>query len=103
MIRVTVLYPAQDSALFDHEYYRNKHVPMVKQTLGAALKRASVEKGIGTFEAGKPPPFIATGIMEFESVEAFAAALGPHAAQVMGDIPNFTNVQPVVQIAEIVE
>jgi len=103
MIRVTVLYPAQDTGHFDHDYYRSTHIPMVRQALGAALKRASVEKGIGTIEPGKPAPFMATGIMEFESAEAFAAAFGPHAAKVMGDIPNYTNVQPVVQIAEIIE
>jgi hypothetical protein len=31
----------------------------------------------------------------------FQAAFGPHPAAIMGDIPNCTNVQPVVQISEV--
>ena len=31
---------------------------------------------------------------------AFQAAFAPHAATIMGDIPNYTNVQPVIQISE---
>jgi uncharacterized protein (TIGR02118 family) len=103
MIRVTVLYPAQEGTHFDHEYYRTKHMPMVRQSLGGALLRTSIEKGIGTVEPGKPPPFMASCHLEFESTEAFGAAFGPHATVIMADIPNYTNVQPVVQIAEIVE
>jgi uncharacterized protein (TIGR02118 family) len=103
MIRVTVLYPAQEGSRFDHDYYRSKHIPMVRQTLGAALKRSGIERGLGTTEPGKPAPFMASGFLEFESAQAFGAAFEPHAAAIMGDIPNYTNVQPIVQIAEIVE
>jgi uncharacterized protein (TIGR02118 family) len=103
MIRVTVLYPAQQGSHFDHDYYRDKHMPMVRQKLGATLRRTGIEKGIGTAEAGKPAPFMASGFLEFDSAEAFGAAFGPHAGAIMADIPNFTNVQPVIQIAEIVE
>jgi uncharacterized protein (TIGR02118 family) len=39
--------------------------------------------------------------LAFDSVDAFQAAFGPHAAAIMGDIPNYTNVQPVVQISEV--
>jgi len=39
--------------------------------------------------------------MLFESVDAFKNAFGPHAEKIMGDIPNFTNTQPQIQISEI--
>ena len=103
MIRVTALYPQKDGGTFDHDYYQTNHVPMVKEKLGPALKRISVEKGLGTAEPGQPAPFVASGIMEFESVDAFSEAFGPQAEQIMGDMPNYTNIEPVVQIAEIVE
>lgn len=38
----------------------------------------------------------------FPSIEAFQAAFAPHAKEIMGDIPNYTNVQPVIQINEVV-
>lgn len=102
MIRVTVLYPSAEGSTFDIDYYANKHIPMVQGLLGDALKGGGVEKGIGTAEPGAPAPFMASGFIEFDSVDDFEASFGPNADQIMGDIPNFTNVDPVVQIAEIV-
>ena len=39
--------------------------------------------------------------MTFESVEAFEAAMASDGAEIMADIPNYTNAQPVLQISEI--
>jgi uncharacterized protein (TIGR02118 family) len=36
----------------------------------------------------------------FDSAEAFGAAFGPNADKILGDIPNFTNVEPSVQLDE---
>jgi hypothetical protein len=38
----------------------------------------------------------------FESVDAFRAAWDPNAQAIVGDMPNFTNTTPTVQISEIV-
>jgi uncharacterized protein (TIGR02118 family) len=77
VIRVTVLYPAQDGAHFDHEYYRAKHMPMIRQTLGGALKGTSIEKGIGTVEPGKPPPFMASCLPGVRVSRGFWGSLRP--------------------------
>ena len=37
----------------------------------------------------------------FDSVDAFQQSFGPHAEEILGDLPNFTNVQPTIQISEI--
>lgn len=37
-----------------------------------------------------------------DSVEAFNAAFGPHAKEIMGDIANYTDLQPQLQISEVV-
>jgi uncharacterized protein (TIGR02118 family) len=39
----------------------------------------------------------------FDSVEAFQAAFLPHAAEIQGDVPNYTNIQPLLQISEVKE
>jgi hypothetical protein len=34
-------------------------------------------------------------------VEAFQTAFGPHADEVSADMPNYTNIAPIVQISEV--
>ena len=51
MIKVTVMYPYTEGARFDHAYYRDRHMPMVKARLGSACAYYTVEKGL----AGRAP------------------------------------------------
>jgi uncharacterized protein (TIGR02118 family) len=102
MIKVSVLYPGGEGKKFDHDYYTNKHVPMVAGLLGDAVKSASIEKGLCGAEPGSTAPFTICGHLYFESLEAFQNSFGPHAEKIMADIPNFTNIEPVVQIGEVV-
>ena len=37
-----------------------------------------------------------------DSVESFQAGMGPHMKEIMGDIPNYTDIAPVLQISEVV-
>jgi uncharacterized protein (TIGR02118 family) len=101
MIKVSVLYPGRAGSTFDMDYYLNRHIPMVLAKLGAACKTAAVEQGFAGATPGSPPAFTAMGHLYFDSVEAFQAAFGPHAGEIMGDIPNFTNVQPTIQVSEV--
>jgi len=34
-------------------------------------------------------------------VEDFQSAFGPHMEEIMGDIPNYTKIEPVIQISEV--
>jgi uncharacterized protein (TIGR02118 family) len=101
MIKVSVLYPDGEGKNFDMDYYCNKHVPMVAGLLGDAVKAASVEKGLGSAAPGSPAPFVAMGNLYFESLEAFSNSFGPNAPQILGDIPNYTNIEPLIQISEV--
>ena len=101
MIKVTVFYPNTAGSTFDMPYYLDKHMPMVRQKLGSALKGASVEQGLGGSEPGSPPPYLAMGHLVFESVEAFQRAWGPHAEAIVGDVPNYTNTQPAIQVSDV--
>jgi uncharacterized protein (TIGR02118 family) len=101
MIKVSVLYPHSASATFDMAYYLEKHMPMVRQKLGAACKGTAVEQGIGGGAPGAPPTYIAMGHLLFDSAEAFQSAFAPHAAAIMGDIPNYTKIQPIIQVSEV--
>jgi uncharacterized protein (TIGR02118 family) len=101
MVKVSVLYPNSAGCRFDMGYYLDKHMPMVQQKLGPACKSIEVEQGIATATPGAPAPFIALGHLYFDSLAAFQCAFAPHAQAIMSDIPNYTNVQPTIQISEI--
>jgi uncharacterized protein (TIGR02118 family) len=101
MIRVHVQYPNSDGAQFDMDYYLNKHMPMVAEKCGDALRGMTIEQGLSGGMGGNPPANIAVGTLEFDSVDAFAAAMGPHMPEIMGDIPNYTKITPVLEIAEV--
>jgi uncharacterized protein (TIGR02118 family) len=101
MIKVSVLYPNKPGAKFDMKYYCEKHMPMVQAKLGAACKSVAVEQGLAGGAPGAPAAFIAMGHLYCDSVEAFQAAFGPHAKEIMGDIPNYTDIEPTLQISDV--
>jgi uncharacterized protein (TIGR02118 family) len=101
MIQVAVKYPRTEGAKFDMDYYVNKHMPMVSEKCGDALKGMTVLEGLSGGMSGQPSADIAIGTLTFESLEAFQAAMGPHMPEIMGDIPNYTDITPVLEISEI--
>lgn len=102
MIKVSVLYPDGDGKNFDMDYYLNKHVPLVSETLGDALVSTSYDKGLAGGAPGSSAPFIAIANMFFNSLEEFGEAFSAGAPVLLADLPNFTNIEPVVQINEII-
>ena len=101
MIKVSVLYPNGEGKSFDMDYYCNKHVPMVAKLLGDSVKSASVEKGLAGAAPGSTAAFAAMGNLYFNSMEEFGNSFGPNADRIMADLPNFTNIEPTVQISEV--
>lgn len=94
MIRLSVLYPETDGATFDHDYYRDTHVPLAMKTWG--LESAQIDKGV----AG---PYVAAAHFLFESTEALQAAMAADGtAAVINDVANCTTIVPVQQISEVV-
>ena len=101
MINVSIFYPNTEGSRFDLEYYLNQHMPMTIERLSPALKHVSVEYGLGGAVPGASPEFVAICHLYFDSVEAFQTAFGPHAAVLQGDIPNYTDVHPIIQISDV--
>lgn len=101
MIKVSVMYPNGEGKHFDMDYYVNTHLPMVGELLGDSLKGTAAEKGIGSVAPGSTAPNAGVGIMYFDKIEDFGSSFGPNAPKIMGDLPNFTNIEPVVQISEV--
>jgi len=98
MIIVSVLYPRHGESQFDHEYYRQKHMPLVEQRWsGMGLVKMEWMRGVAAPDGGEPGYEVIT-LLTFLSREAFEAGLAAFGEEILGDIPNFTNVQPLVQI-----
>lgn len=101
MIKVTVLYPNNEDKNFNLQYYLDVHIPLVKRRLGNTCKKVEVEKGIAGSTPGSTPAHTIIGYLYFDSVEDFQNAFSPHANEIMGDIANFTNINPTMQISEV--
>lgn len=102
MIKVTVLYPQAPGTRFDHEYYRDRHLPLVRSLLGAACVRHTIDRGLAGGAPDAPPPFVAGCELLFESVAGFQDAFAAHAGEIMADIPRYTDRTPLMQISEVV-
>ena len=103
MIRASILYPQKEGGKFDHAYYKNKHMPLVQKRLGdLGLVRLEIDRGLAGGAPGAPAPFACIGHLYFNSVADFQKAMEKHGAELRGDVPNFTNLTPQVQISEIV-
>ncbi len=102
MIKVTILYPNADGKKFDMDYYSNKHMPMVASLLGDSLKLFEIDKGVAGRTPDEPIPYLAIGYLYFDRLSAYQNSFRPNAEKIRNDIPNYTNIQPVVQISEVV-
>ncbi len=102
MIKVSVMYPNTAGARFDHAYYRDKHMPLVKRLMGDACLFYTVDKGLAGGAPGEPAPYVGMCHIYSDSVESFQAGFGPHAKEIIADIANYTDLAPVMQISEVV-
>jgi uncharacterized protein (TIGR02118 family) len=101
MIKMTIFYPNEEGKKFDMDYYVNSHIPMVMEKLGGAVKGGNVDQGLAGGEPGSPAIYVAMGHLLFDSVEEFQSAFGPHMEAIMADIPNYTDIQPKIQVSEV--
>ena len=95
MIRLSVYSPTTEGATFDHDYYRDKHVPLAVKTWG--LDGAEIDKGVDG-------PHVAAVHFKFDSLEAMGAAMASEGTgDVLADVSNYTTITPVLQTSEIVD
>lgn len=103
MTTISILYPNTAGSRFDMAYYLDRHMPMSISLLGShpGFKGVSVERGVGGGAPGTEAAYVAMCHFHFDSAESFMAAFMPHAATLQSDIPNYTDVVPVIQVNEV--
>jgi uncharacterized protein (TIGR02118 family) len=90
---VYVTYQGTPETRFDRGYYVDTHLPLVLK----AWQQYGLESIASFFPAVANNGTIAIAELRFQDDSAVGAALSsPEAPDVMGDIPNFTDVQPVL-------
>ena len=99
---LSVVYPFSPGARFDIDYYRDIHLPMVRRSLSdAGLLEASAVIGVAALD-GAPAPYAAISRLRFSDVEQIKAGLaGPAGAALIGDVANFTDITPTIQISAL--
>ena len=73
----------------------------IERAAGLGVEPLSLQ-GLAGGGPGEPATYVGMCHVFCESVEAFQAGFGPHAKEIMADIPNYTDLTPVIQISEVV-
>jgi uncharacterized protein (TIGR02118 family) len=94
MHRVTILYPTTEGASFDLDYYCKSHMPMLVAALGENCKGWGVDNVVNG-------PYEAIGWALVDHVDGFNEAMKTHGAAILGDVANYTTIQPTLVIGEV--
>jgi uncharacterized protein (TIGR02118 family) len=103
MVRISILYPQRATARFDLRYYVKTHMPLSIERLSVhpGFKGVSVEGGVSSAAPDSDPPYVALCQYLFDSLDAFLEAYLPHAELLQADMSNYTDVEPVIQVSEV--
>jgi uncharacterized protein (TIGR02118 family) len=103
MFNISSIYQKKDGYRFDFDYYLNRHMPLSIERLSSAegFEGVSVERGVDIEQPKIESSYVAMCHYYFDSLEHFMAAFMPHAEELQGDIANYTNIEPVIQINEV--
>ena len=103
MVKISILYPNNRGSRFNMSYYLNTHMPSSIERLSAhkGYQGVSVERGLAGDTPGSDPTYVAMCHYLFDTAEDFLAAFTAHAAFLQGDMPNYTDITPVIQVSAV--
>jgi uncharacterized protein (TIGR02118 family) len=103
MIKISIFYPNIEGAQFDMDYYLTQHMPLSIAKLSAShgYRGVSVDHGVGGGAPGSGPTYIAMCNYLFDSAQDFLAAYNDHADVLQRDMPNYTNLEPIIQFSTV--
>ena len=101
MHRLTVLYPAKDGEAFNYDYYFNDHHKLVvSRWKPEGMVSCEFDKGLSD-PAGGRATYLAIAHIKFNSAADLQKALAKHGAEIVGDVPNYTKIEPIMQVNEV--
>lgn len=100
MVTVAVMYPGGDGTRFDHAYYNETHMPMVRRLWEPmGLQRDQVMRGQPGLD-GAAPAYAVMTLLTFASMDNLKAAADQHGAEIFADIPKFYGGSPSLNFFE---
>ncbi|MFH6603791.1 EthD family reductase [Maribacter algicola] len=102
MVKVAIFYPNGEGNTFDMDYYSNQHMPMAARLFGDDLKAMAIDKGLGGGAPDTMAPYVAIGYFYFADMATCQSLMDTHSEALRADVPNYTNIRPVLQISEVV-
>ena len=102
MVKVAIFYPNNEGTTFDMNYYSTKHMPMAADLFGDELKAMAIDKGIAGRTSESAATYAAIGYFYFDNMDDYQNAMKENSEKLRADVPNYTNIQPVIQISEVV-
>lgn len=102
-VTLAMQYPAESGSSFDWDYFLNQHVPLIETALDVGgTDRIEVALGLTGAAPGEPAAYQAVLLVDFDGITAFYHRWRQEQHRIMGDIANFTNTQPEVQLSEVI-
>lgn len=103
MISVIMMYPRTSDSQFNWDYFLNNHIPRIREIFkDLGLQRIDLHTGVASAMPGQPPPYMCICEIMLDNIEGFQRGFMQEGAWIMGDIHNYSTVQPLVQISNIV-
>jgi uncharacterized protein (TIGR02118 family) len=100
---VTALYRNSEGSRFDFDYCVTTHFQLVRERLGGfGMGRIEVEKGIEAMD-GERAAYTCVAHVDFSDMAGLKRGLEEHGEELLADVPNYTDIEPEVQISEVVE
>lgn len=92
MTTFVVTYPLTAGAKFDADYYTATHIPLVRDK----FTQYGLTSATALIPQDESPAYYAIALLAFTDAAAFNTAMtSPEAADVFGDVANFTDIAPV--------
>jgi uncharacterized protein (TIGR02118 family) len=103
MVKISILYPNRKGSRFDFRYYVENHMPHSIELLSAhpGFRGVSVERGVRGAASDSEPAYIAMCHFLFNTADEFLEAFMPHMPKLQGDMPNYTDIEPIIQLNEV--
>lgn len=102
MISVMVLYANSPGTRFDLEYYTSRHLPLVRRLLEPmGMRSLTFVREMAVDPTGPSQAFQLVAELRFDDMESTRTALAAHGAETQADIPNFTDVAPIILIGDL--
>lgn len=96
MVRLAIVYPHGNR--FDMDYYINRHMAGAHQLLASyGLVKVEVDRPVDK------APYACIGYLYFDSLDGLQRGMAANSGQLIADVPNYTDVEPQLQIGEVVE